>query len=105
MDEYLSFIDDGAQAFFCREEPLVESTEPSQETVEATATVITAEENIEEVFNVPASLLGTQDDTFMLRVQGESMINAGIYDGDYIFVKEQNTARNGEINASAPQAE
>lgn len=63
----------------------------------AAGTPITAEENIEEVFNVPASLLGTQDDTFMLRVQGESMINAGIYDGDYIFVKEQNTARNGEI--------
>lgn len=58
---------------------------------------ITAEENIEEVFNVPSSLIGTQDDTFMLRVQGESMINAGILDGDYIFVKEQNTARNGEI--------
>ena len=58
---------------------------------------ITAEENIEEVFSVPSSLLGTQDDTFMLRVQGESMINAGIFDGDYIFVKEQNTARNGEI--------
>ena len=58
---------------------------------------ITAEENIEEVFNVPASLLGTQDDTFMLRVQGESMINVGIFDGDYIFVKEQNTARNGDI--------
>ncbi|MBO6209787.1 MAG: transcriptional repressor LexA [Schwartzia sp.] len=58
---------------------------------------ITAEENIEEVFSVPSSLIGTQDDTFMLRVQGESMINAGIYDGDYIFVKEQNTARNGEI--------
>ncbi len=58
---------------------------------------ITAEENIEEVFNVPSSLLGTQDDTFMLRVQGESMIKAGIYDGDLIFVKEQNTAKNGEI--------
>ena len=58
---------------------------------------ITAEENIEEVFNVPASLLGTQDDTFMLRVQGESMIKAGICDGDFIFVKEQNTAKNGEI--------
>ena len=58
---------------------------------------ITAEENVEEVFNVPSSLLGTQDDTFMLRVQGESMIKAGIYDGDLIFVKEQNTARNGEI--------
>ena len=58
---------------------------------------ITAEEHVEEVFNVPSSLLGTQDDTFMLRVQGESMIKAGIYDGDLIFVKEQNTARNGEI--------
>ena len=58
---------------------------------------ITAEENIEEVFNVPSTLLGTQDDTFMLRVQGESMIKAGIYDGDLIFVKEQNTAKNGEI--------
>ena len=58
---------------------------------------ITAEENVEEVFNVPSSLLGTQDDTFMLRVQGESMIKAGIYDGDLIFVKEQNTAKNGEI--------
>ncbi|MBP5200248.1 MAG: transcriptional repressor LexA [Schwartzia sp.] len=58
---------------------------------------ITAEENIEEVFNVPSSLLGTQDDTFMLRVQGESMIKAGICDGDLIFVKEQSTAKNGEI--------
>ena len=58
---------------------------------------ITAEENIEEVFSVPSSLIGTQDDTCMLRVQGESMINAGIFDGDYIFVKEQNTAKNGEI--------
>lgn len=58
---------------------------------------ITAEENIEEVFSVPSSLIGTQDDTFMLRVQGESMINTGIFDGDYIFVKEQNTAKNGEI--------
>ena len=63
----------------------------------AAGTPITAEENIEEVFNVPASLLGTQDDTFMLRVQGESMIKAGIYDGDLIFVKEQSTAKNGEI--------
>ncbi|MBO4852002.1 MAG: transcriptional repressor LexA [Schwartzia sp.] len=58
---------------------------------------ITAEENVEEVFNVPSALLGTQDDTFMLRVKGESMINAGIFDGDYIFVKEQSTAHNGEI--------
>ncbi len=58
---------------------------------------ICAEENIEEVFSVPSALLGTRDDTFMLRVQGESMINAGIFDGDYIFVREQSTARDGEI--------
>ncbi len=58
---------------------------------------ITAEENIEEVFSVPTSLLGTQDDTFMLRVKGDSMINVGICDGDFIFVREQETARNGDI--------
>lgn len=58
---------------------------------------ITAEENIEEVFSVPSALLGTQDDTFMLRVQGDSMINVGICDGDYIFVREQETAKNGDI--------
>ena len=37
------------------------------------------------------------EQTFMLRVKGESMINAGIFDGDQIIVKQQETARNGEI--------
>ena len=58
---------------------------------------ILAEENIEETFAFPKNLLGTDNDTFMLRISGESMINAGIYDGDYIMVKQQNTARNGDI--------
>lgn len=58
---------------------------------------ILAEENIEEVFSFPASLLGTREDTFMLKVQGDSMINIGILDGDYIMVKQQHTANDGEV--------
>jgi len=58
---------------------------------------IFAEENIEDVFSFPQGLLGTQDKTFMLRVQGESMINAGIFDGDYIMVREQDTANDNDV--------
>lgn len=58
---------------------------------------ILATENVEEVYQFPERLLGTQDKTFMLSVKGESMINAGICDGDYIMVRQQDTARNGEI--------
>lgn len=58
---------------------------------------IMAQENIEEVFAFPQSLLGTTSETFMLKVEGESMINAGIFDGDYIMVRQQNTANNSDI--------
>lgn len=60
-------------------------------------TPILAQENVEEVFAFPQSLLGTTSETFMLKVEGESMINAGIYDGDYIMVRQQNTANNSDI--------
>ena len=60
-------------------------------------TPILAQENIEEVFAFPQNLLGTTSETFMLKVEGESMINAGIYDGDYIMVRQQNTANNSDI--------
>ena len=60
-------------------------------------TPILAQENIEEVFAFPQNLLGTDSETFMLKIDGESMINAGIYDGDYIMVKQQNTANNSDI--------
>jgi|LSQX01.2.fsa_nt_gb repressor LexA len=57
---------------------------------------ILAVENIEDTFPVPSEFI--QDSTaFMLKVQGESMINAGILDGDYVLVKQQNTAQNGDI--------
>ena len=62
----------------------------------AAGTPILAEENIEDSFPIPARFLGGGDN-FMLTVHGESMIDAGIHDGDYILVEQQNTARDGEI--------
>ncbi len=57
---------------------------------------ILAIENIEDYLTLPQSMLG-QDDVFCLRVQGESMIDIGILDGDIIVVREQDNAENGEI--------
>jgi SOS regulatory protein LexA len=58
---------------------------------------ILAVENIEETYPLPAELIGTEDKVFMLSVCGESMINAGILDGDFVLVREQHTAINGDI--------
>ncbi len=57
---------------------------------------ILAVENIEDTFPLPVDFVGNSE-AFMLKVRGESMIEAGILDGDLILVKKQNTARNGEI--------
>ena len=57
---------------------------------------ILAIENIEDYLMLPQSLVGL-DELFCLRVQGESMIGAGIMDGDYVVVLRQNTAYNGDI--------
>ncbi len=57
---------------------------------------ILAVENIEGYFPVPAEYVPNTD-TFMLKVKGESMINAGIMDGDSILVAKQETAKNGDI--------
>ncbi len=57
---------------------------------------ILAEENIEDYFPVPASMLPNAQ-TFMLRVKGDSMINAGIFEGDQIIVEQTSTARDGDI--------
>ena len=58
---------------------------------------ITAIETPNEFFDLPASLVPKNEEVFTLHVSGESMINAGIFDGDIIIVEKQNTARNGEI--------
>ena len=55
-----------------------------------------AEQNIEEYFPIPMDFMQNKQ-TFMLKVKGESMINAGILDGDYVLVEERKTAHNGEM--------
>ncbi|MED9903346.1 MAG: transcriptional repressor LexA [Lachnospiraceae bacterium] len=57
---------------------------------------ILAQENIENYFPVPAEVVPSGE-SFVLKVKGESMINAGIYSGDQIFVQCCNTAHNGDI--------
>ena len=60
-------------------------------------TPILAVENLEGYYPLQPDFPGSDEDYFMLRVFGDSMIVAGIYDGDKIIVKRQNTADNGEI--------
>ncbi|MHB8277912.1 MAG: transcriptional repressor LexA [Candidatus Humimicrobiaceae bacterium] len=63
----------------------------------AAGTPILAQENIEEYFPVSSDFIKDSSDVFMLKVKGDSMINAGILDRDYIIVRKQEIARNGEI--------
>lgn len=58
---------------------------------------ITAIENIEEFFPLPETFGTSEDNLFMLEIMGESMIEAGILNGDYVVVKQQQTANNGDI--------
>ncbi len=58
---------------------------------------IEAIEQPNEFFDLPASLIPPKETIFTLKCQGESMINVGIYDGDYVIVQKQRVARNGDI--------
>ena len=62
----------------------------------AAGSPILAEENVEETVPMPSQLIGDAC-SFMLTIRGDSMIEAGILDGDYVVVREQNTATNGDI--------
>ena len=57
---------------------------------------ILAVESVEDVFPLSVEFLGNSD-VFILKVKGESMIEAGILDGDFVIISKQSTARNGEI--------
>ena len=57
---------------------------------------ILAQENIENYFPIPAEIMPNKQ-TFLLKVKGESMINAGILDGDMVLVEEAHTASNGDM--------
>ncbi|WP_377889153.1 transcriptional repressor LexA [Alkalihalobacillus sp. R86527] len=58
---------------------------------------ITAIENVEEYFPLPEHFVQDDEHTFMLIIEGDSMIEAGIYNGDMVIVKQQPTANNGDI--------
>lgn len=58
---------------------------------------ITAIENVEEYFSLPRRTIGPDDSVFLLSVRGNSMINIGILDGDYVLVRQQQSAENGDI--------
>jgi repressor LexA len=62
----------------------------------AAGTDVLAEENIEETLPIAEDFTG-DGDLFMLRVRGDSMIDVGIFDGDFVVVRSQPTAENGEI--------
>lgn len=57
---------------------------------------ITAIENTEEYYPLPVAMVKNSE-VYMLTIQGDSMIEAGIFDGDYVIVRKQSTANNGEI--------
>ncbi len=65
----------------------------------AAGSPILAEEDIEEIYPLPTELVGN-DPVFMLRVSGDSMTDVGIYDGDYVVVRRQPDAPDGEIVAA-----
>lgn len=70
----------------------------------AAGSPILAEQDIEEVYPLPTELVG-HDPVFMLTVRGDSMIDAGIFDGDYVVVKRQPEARDGELVAALVDGE
>ena len=86
------------------EDPIVETFQPNAAMVPLVGRIaaggpITAEQNVEDVFALPRQLVG-QGDLFLLKVVGESMIDAAICDGDWVVVRQQQTADNGDIVAA-----
>jgi len=70
----------------------------------AAGSPITAEQNVEDVFSLPRKLVG-QGDLFLLKVKGDSMLDAAICDGDWVVVRQQQTADNGDIVAAMLEEE
>lgn len=92
------FNEDGSSAKLA---PVTESVDRGTITLPLVGRVaaglpILAEQNVEDSFTLPTEI-ATDSSSFILEVHGESMINVGIYNGDYIIVREQRSAMNGEI--------
>ncbi len=70
----------------------------------AAGSPVLAEQDIEEIYPLPTELVGN-DPVFMLRVSGDSMIQAGIFDGDFVVVRRQPEARDGQLVAALIEGE
>ena len=70
----------------------------------AAGSPILADEMIEEVFSLPESLVGSGS-IFMLEIKGDSMVKAGIFNGDFVVIRQQQDALNGEIVAALVDGE
>ncbi len=70
----------------------------------AAGTPVLAEEHVEDIYPMPAEMVG-DGNVFMLEVAGDSMIDAGIFDGDFVIVRQQPTAHSGEIVAAMMPSE
>ena len=70
----------------------------------AAGSPILAEEDVDQIYPLPTELVGN-DPVFMLNVRGDSMIDAGIFDGDYVVVKRQRDARDGQMVAALVDGE
>jgi len=64
-----------------------------------------AQQHVEDTFPLPMDLVSDSDQVFMLRIKGDSMINAGIFDGDLVAIRQQSVAHNGEIVAALVEDE
>ena len=96
--EEAGVIEKGAgkgRAITLRESPKPENQVPVVGNVAAGSPIL-AEENITDTISLPTDIVGDSP-SFLLSVRGESMIEAGINDGDYVVVKEQPVANNGDI--------
>lgn len=71
----------------------------------AAGTPILAQENITDYYPLPLDTFHPQNETFILKIKGESMIEAGIMDGDYVIVEKSSIAHNGEIIAAMIEGE
>ncbi|MGA1531452.1 MAG: transcriptional repressor LexA [Aquiluna sp.] len=91
------------------EEPTAEIIRPDSALVPLVGRIaagipITAEQNVEDVFTLPRQLVG-QGELFLLKVVGESRIDAAICDGDWVVVRQQQTAENGDVVAALIEEE
>lgn len=108
----LELVDDGSQAttsavdvmpqppVVAQEESIIESRNVPLVGRIAAGAPITADQQVEDVMRLPERLTGTGGNLFMLEVHGDSMVDAAICDGDFVVVREQSDAENGDIVAA-----